>query len=181
MEWSLCSALLKSAPGLESSHVFRTLIEYAFIALQSWIVLFLALHDWVPLGRLNNNAGKRREDPFFHLLLTTLVAAVPALVCLCYSIEYFGRAYPFWVDCWFLITYGLFAIGLLRAWWVPYLMLPDERRAARYKTIFADTHAFLPARNGIVPDTLHTLLHISIMLVLFLLAVKTYAFGVIGS
>ena len=50
--------------------------------------------------------------------------------------------------------------GMLRAWWIPYLVRPDPERAARYQVIFAGTHSFLPRRNGMAPDTLHTLFHL---------------------
>ncbi len=58
------------------------------------------------------------------------------------------------------ITYGVLVVGLLRAWWIPYLVIPDPARAARYQIIFANTHTFLPRRNGMAPDTLHTLFHL---------------------
>ena len=58
------------------------------------------------------------------------------------------------------ITYGFFIFGMLRAWWIPYLLIPDPARAARYQIIFANTHTFLPKRNGMAPDTLHTLFHL---------------------
>jgi hypothetical protein len=64
---------------------------------------------------------------------------------------------------WLWITYGLFLFGMLRAWWIPYLVRPDAERAARYQIIFAGTHSFLPRRNGIVPDTLHTVFHVAVV------------------
>jgi len=33
-----------------------------FLGCQSFVVLFIALHDWVPLGKLNNLAGVRAVD-----------------------------------------------------------------------------------------------------------------------
>jgi hypothetical protein len=35
---------------------------YAFIGCQLCVVLFIALHDWIPLGKLNNLAGIRAVD-----------------------------------------------------------------------------------------------------------------------
>jgi hypothetical protein len=37
--------------------------------------------------------------------------------------------------------------------------------------MFAGTHAFLPARNGITPNTLHVILHMATVAMLLLLAV----------
>jgi hypothetical protein len=138
-------------------------VETAFLALQAFIVVFLLLHDWVPLGRWNNAAAKRHEDTLFHLVWTTLLAAVPSSIGLYYSASYFGRAYPHWLEMWLWITYGLFLLGMLRAWWIPYLLVPDAKRAARYQSIFANTYSFLPRHNGIAPDALHFLFHLTVV------------------
>jgi hypothetical protein len=89
---------------MEQVHTFNRTLDLVFLALQTAIVLFLLLHDWIPLGRLNNNAAKRREDSPLHLVTTTLVAAVPAGVGLFYCARYFGRAYPGWLDTLLWIT-----------------------------------------------------------------------------
>jgi hypothetical protein len=49
----------------------------ALLALQTFIVLFLALHDWIPLGTLNNLAGVRAADSNAKLFTTTLLSAAP--------------------------------------------------------------------------------------------------------
>lgn len=154
----------------------RTILETLLIALQALIFLFLLMHDWIPMGRLNNRAAKRRQDPLFQLLWTTFLAAIPAAVCLVSSARYFGRQYPMWLEMWLWITYGVFLFGLLRSWWIPYLLVPDERRAARYQSIFENTHAFLPMRNGIVPDTLHTIFHLCVFAVVIILAIREFTF-----
>jgi hypothetical protein len=69
------------------------------------------------------------------------------------------------------ITYGLLVAGLLRAWWIPYLWKPEPERAARYQILFGDTHTFLPLRNGMAPNTLHTCFHaatVAVVLALFM-------------
>ncbi len=151
--------------------------ETAFLVLQMFIVVFLLLHDWVPLGRWNNGAAKRSQDTRLSLIITTLLAALPSGIGLFYSASYFGRSYPHWLEMWLWITYGLFFVGLLRAWWIPYLVLPNEKRAARYQTIFADTYAFLPRRNGIVPDALHCVFHISVVVMLLGLFLRDQRIG----
>jgi hypothetical protein len=62
--------------------------------------------------------------------------------------------------------------GLLRAWWIPYLFRPDPKRAARYQIIFDGTHAFLPRRDGIVPNTLHVLFHFATVAILIALVIR---------
>ena len=56
------------------------------------------------------------------------------------------------------ISYGLLFLAEIRAWWWPYLVRPDPVRAARYQTLFGSTHAFLPRRHGVVPNTVHVVL-----------------------
>jgi hypothetical protein len=153
-------------------NTFGFAFEISFLVLQMFIVVFLLFHDWAPLGRWNNGAAKQCEDKRLHLVLTTLLAALPAGIGLFYSASYFGRPYPHWLEMLLWITYGLLFLGLLRAWWIPYLVLPDEKRAARYQTIFADTYTFLPRRNGIAPDALHCMLHLAIVAMLIGLVLR---------
>jgi hypothetical protein len=145
--------------------------EALVIALQAFQVLFLALHDWVPLGRLNNVTAARLENPGGRLLRVTLISTIPYLVGLVFSIRSFGHAFPEWLIYWLWISYGLLFLGQLRAWWLPYFLIPDSVRASRYRVMFANTAAFLPERNGIVPNTLHIILHISTLATLVLLTV----------
>ena len=150
-------------------HAGSNSLEIVFLALQGFVVAFLFLHDWIPLGRFNNLAGMRGQDTLTHRVMVTLLGALPATVNLYFSVNYFGQIHPHWLAMLLWITYGLFFLGLLRAWWIPYLLVPDERRAARYQVIFARTHSLLPRRNGMAPDTLHTALHVTIVAVLVVL------------
>jgi hypothetical protein len=145
-------------------------LQATLIALQAFQVLFLALHDWVPLGRLNNVAAARSENPGGRLLRVTLISTVPYLIGLIFSARSLGHKYPGWLMDWLWISYVLLFLGQLRAWWVPYLLAPDPVRAARYRVMFANTWAFLPERNGIVPNALHIILHISTLATLVVLA-----------
>jgi hypothetical protein len=153
-------------------HPISHTLEIAFIGLQIFNVIFLLFHDWIPLGSLNNLAAIRGQDSLMRRVFVTLLAGVPAAICLYLSAQFFGQPYPLWVELWLWITYGLLFLGLLRAWWIPYLVLEDAPRAARYQTIFAGTHSFLPRHNGIAPDTLHTLFHLAIAATLVLLIMR---------
>ncbi len=135
--------------------------DITFLVLQTLVVLFLLFHDWVPLGRLSNRAAIRSQDSVLHSVFVTLLPGVPAAIGLLFSAKYFGQSYPHWLEMFLWITYGVFILGILRAWWIPYLILPDKERAARYQILFAGTHTFLPKRNGMAPDTLHTLFHLA--------------------
>ena len=147
-------------------------VEIIFLALQLFQVLFLWLHDWIPLGRLNDVAAIRSQDTSLRLIVVTLIQSVPFSIGLLFSVLYFGRPYPHWLFMWLWISYSLIFIGQLRAWWIPYLLHGEPERAARYQVMFGKTHRFLPTRNGLVPNTAHIMLHIATAATLFTLLVN---------
>ena len=100
-------------------------------ALQVFHVLFLALHDWIPLGRLNDTEAVRAANPFHKLVAGTLISVPPFVIGLGASAIYFGRTYPGWLIWWLWISYGLLFIGELEAWWIPYLFHRRTTRASR--------------------------------------------------
>lgn len=140
-----------------ASHTWKIVL----IALQAFQVIFLWVHDWIPLGRLNDVPAVRREDTPARLVMVTIVQSAPFTIGLFFSALYLGQPYPEWLNKWLWISYGLLLIGQLRAWWVPYLFKAEPARAERYQKMFGNTHTFLPQRNGIVPNTAHILLHLA--------------------
>jgi hypothetical protein len=146
--------------------------EIALIVLQVFQVLFLWIHDWVPLGSLNDVAAVRHQDTRTRLVVVTLIQSAPFSIGLLYSLLYFRQAYPHWLNNWLWISYGALLLGQLRAWWIPYLFQAEPERAARYQIMFGNTHSFLPQRNGIVPNTAHILLHLATAATLIVLFMK---------
>jgi len=104
-------------------------IEGVLLALQAFQVLFLWVHDWIPLGRLNDVAAVRSQDTRRRLVTVTLIQSAPWTVGLCFSLSHFRRPYPDWLYNWLVISYGLLFIGQIRAWWIPYLFRPEPERA----------------------------------------------------
>lgn len=149
-------------------------MQYALVICQVLVVIFLALHDWVPLGKLNNMAGLRAVDSRNSLVLTTAVSTLPFAAVLVASVLFASVHYPDWLLWWLWGTYLACAYGILRAWWIPYLGTPDPDRAQRYRIRFAGTHGFLPVRNGIRPDTLHVAFHSLVVATLVILAFVTF-------
>ncbi len=138
----------------------RSNIVYeGLVVLQAIQVAILWLHDWIPLGRLNNVRAVQAQDTRARLIRVTIIQSLPYTIGLIYSAAHLGSAYPGWLRYWLWISYGLLFAGEIRAWWWPYLIRPDSERALRYNTMFGGTHAFLPMHNGMVPNTLHSTLH----------------------
>jgi hypothetical protein len=147
-------------------------LEYVLIALQVFQVVFLWIHDWIPLGRLNDVAAVRSQDTLPRLVIVTFVQSAPYSALLFFSARYFGRPYPHRLDRWLWISYGILLVGQIRAWWIPYLLRPEPERAARYQITFGHTHTFLPQHNGLVPNTAHILFHLATAFTLLVLLVK---------
>ena len=141
--------------------------------LQCFHLLFLGLHDWIPLGRLNDVKAVRAANPGRKLLFGTLVSLAPFAFGLAASAYYRGRSYPHWLIWYLGISYALLFFGELQAWWIPYFFRPKSGLAWRYQAMFGNTHAFLPARNGITPNTLHVTLHVATLTTLVVLVVLT--------
>ena len=140
------------------------------LVLQSLQVAFLWVHDWLPLGSLNDVRAVRKQDTLRRLVVVTLVQSLPFSFILALSALYFGQSYPHWLITSLWVANSILLVGQLRAWWVPYLLRAEPKRAARYHAMFGDTHFFLPVRNGLVPNTAHIFLHTctaAILLVLF--------------
>lgn len=104
------------------------------------------------------------------MFVTTLVSALPFAFGLAATLFYWGRAFPGWLFMWLWVSYALLLLGQLRAWWIPYLLVAEPARAARYDAMFGNTLAFLPAHNGIRPNLLHILLHVATLATLIVLA-----------
>ena len=148
------------------------MLKAILIALQVLQVAFLWIHDWLPLGSLNDVRAVRSQDTFRRLVVVTLIQSIPFTVILILSLLYVGQGYPHWLITTLWIAYALLLVGQLRAWWVPYLFRAEPERAARYRAMFGNTHSFLPERNGLVPNTAHTFLHVctaATLIVLFML------------
>lgn len=145
------------------------------LGLQILHVVFLALHDWVPLGRLNDVRAVRRENPRGRLLFATLLSTAPYCVCLVGSLRYLHQPYPGWLWWWLWISYGLLFVGELRAWWIPYFFGTTPERVGRYEAMFGNTAAALPARNGIRANMLHTVLHLLTFATLVTLALLRFS------
>jgi hypothetical protein len=146
----------------------------AFIACQLFVVLFIGLHDWISLGKFNDVRGVHSGDTRSKLLRVTILSTLPFATGLVGSIYYATSRFPIWLVWLLWISYGVGLYGLIRTWYVPYLLVPDPVRAARYQTMFGNTHAFLPVRNGIVPNTLHVIFHVVFLATTVLLVCLTW-------
>jgi hypothetical protein len=148
---------------------------HAFLACQLFVVVFIALHDWIPLGKLNNLEGVRAADTTRKRIVATSLSTLPFAIAFVASVCYAKLGFPHWLLWLLWLSYGAGAYGILRSWWVPYLFVNNPVRADRYQVRFARTHAFLPERNGIRPDTLHVVFHAVFVVALILLGLLSFS------
>ncbi len=141
------------------------------IGLQAVQVAILWLHDWLPMGRLNDIPAVQAADSRGRLIKVTLIQSVPWTIGLVGSLRHLGGPWPDWLWMWLWGSYTVLFLGELRAWWFPYLVRAEPERAARYAGMFGATHAFLTMHNGMRPNTLHVVLHLCTGLTLVILAV----------
>jgi hypothetical protein len=146
--------------------------QMLLFALQLFQLSFLLVHDWMPLGQLNDVAAIRRNTTPKQKLAGLLVPGIPVLIALILSLKYYGSAYPIWLMWWLRATYGFLFVGELEAWWIPYFFGATAQRVELYQALFGRTRAFLPPRHGIVINTLHVALHASTLLTLVILLTK---------
>ena len=134
-------------------------LKRILVALQAWQVAILWIHDWIPLGRLNDLAAVRAGDTTARLVRITLLQSVPYTLLLAWSLALLGHPWPATLVGSLSGAYAALFAGELKAWWIPYAIGTTTAHAARFRALFGRTHAFLPARHGIVPNTLHVALH----------------------
>ncbi len=145
-----------------------TLQEKLFIGGLLIILVFNLIHDWVPLGSLNDLEGIRSQHTIDELVTITITNTVSILIVLTLALWFAGKRYPLWARIWIVVHLACVLIGVLNAWWIPYFTGADAEFVAKYQAMFGNTHAFLPEMNGIVPNTLHVLFHATLVFVLIL-------------
>ena len=91
----------------------------ALFWLQLVQVLLLALHDWIPLGRLNDIEAVRAENPGVTLFRTTAWSTLPFAFGVAASAYFLHRHWPDWLLVWLRVSYAILLLGELRAWWFP--------------------------------------------------------------
>ncbi|MBD8070675.1 hypothetical protein [Bacillus sp. PS06] len=130
----------------------------------SFILLFMIVQDWIPLGSLNDVQAIREEHSFNELVTVTLINVVQIIIIMGLLITFMGKRYPIWIKLWLIIHQVCIFVGVLISWWVPYFLgYGAEQKVERYNQMFGDTHSFLPIMNGIAPNTLHFLFHITLL------------------
>lgn len=133
------------------------------------ILLFMLVQDWVPLGPLNDVEAIATENSTSELIVVTLIGGLQILILIGLILLFIGRRYPIWAKLWLIIHPSCIFAGALMSWWIPYFFgIGAQEKVERYNIMFGSTHAFLPTMNGIVPNTLHTLFHVTLFLCILL-------------
>ncbi|HLK17537.1 MAG TPA: hypothetical protein VKT81_01235 [Bryobacteraceae bacterium] len=141
---------------------------HTLLGLQIFQVAILLLHDWIPLPPLNDVRAARRGHTLGMIALGTAISSLFPSIGLALSLFHLRSGWPQWLHFYLLAAYGFLFVGELEAWWVPYLVSPQPKRAVEYEEMYGNTYAFLPRRNGIRINALHFLLHAATLITLLL-------------
>ena len=147
-----------------------TVAERLFVSGLGLILLFMLLHDWIPLGSLNDIQGIQSENTTSEIIQVTIFNTLSIGIVLVIVLLFIGKRYPIWARIWLVIHLGSILYGALVAWWIPYFYGAEAERVASFTVMFGDTHAFLPVMNGIVPNTVHVLFHL-ILIITWILSI----------
>ena len=155
-------------PGAIGGIVFH--IQQALFALQTFQVLILVLHDFVPLGPLNDIRAAEAAHSRKMLLTGMLISSALPVLGWCASTNFLAEPYPSWLVWYLLGAYGFLFTGEIEAWWATYFFgYKAAERSIEYGTMYGRTWSFLPKRHGIVPNALHVMLHAATAATLVLL------------
>lgn len=135
----------------------------------SLILIFMIVQDWVPLGTLNDIEAIKQDRTTSELIMVTLIGVAQVCLFIFLIFIFMGKKYPLLIKMWLVIHPSFILGGAIMSWWLPYFFgIGVEGKVERYSLMFGDTHAFLPVMNGIVPNTLHTLFHLLLLLCILL-------------
>jgi hypothetical protein len=121
------------------------------------LIVFLT-HDLVPLGRWNNLPALRTAVPLGRSIRGAFLNGALGLLAL-YFFHISSLTHTSNALTWLIVVQGSLVYGEVRWWWYPYLIGASPALVARLRPNWQDTLAFLPERNGIRPNALHTLMH----------------------
>lgn len=134
-----------------------------------FIFLFMIVHDFIPLGPFNDVEAILNDRPLKELIFVTIVNAGQILLIIIGVLFFIGKKYPIIIKLWLIIHQSCIFIGALIAWWIPYIFgIGAEQRVERYQEMFGNTHSFLPIMNGIVPNTIYTIFHFTLLFCIIL-------------
>lgn len=137
---------------------------YFFVVIQSILLLFMALHDWIDLPPFTNLSALKKAHSLKFRLIGSGVNAGLVLIPLTLTFIYLTSSLPLWARLLFVAIYGLITFGTITAWWIPYFsggywIHGNKAGFEEYR----DTHSFLPSRgDNVVPNTLHVILHVQV-------------------
>jgi hypothetical protein len=150
------------------------LSEKALLLGYGFILLFMIVQDWVPLGTLNDISAIKQEKTTNELILITFIGAIQIALFIFLILRFIGKKYPLIIKLWLIIHPSCIFAGVLMSWWIPYFTgIGALEKVESYTTMFGNTHTFLPVMNGIVPNTFHVLFHSTL---LFCILVSVYIF-----
>ncbi|MGA8940999.1 MAG: hypothetical protein WB439_17680 [Acidobacteriaceae bacterium] len=133
-------------------------IQHVLEAVVLLQLLVLALHDTIPLGRLNNLQNFRAAVPLRRRVIGSSVNTAVGLwaVWLCWHGAMAGGRGDL---IGLIVLQGLLFLGEIRSWWWGYFFGASPETVGHLRPNWEGTIAFLPERNGINLNVVHCVMH----------------------
>ncbi len=93
---------------------------YFFVVIQSILLLFMAIHDWIDLPPFTNLPAQKKAHSLKFRLIGSAVNAGLVLIPLIVTFIYLTSSLPLWARLLFVAIYGFITFGTITAWWIPY-------------------------------------------------------------
>jgi len=140
-------------------------------ALTAIFLVYVLIHDWVPLGPLND-IERQREQPLSTRILVEIGNVLPIVVLLTLSLLFPTGPLPAGAAIYAGLYIVAFAVLAWLSWYRPYLRGSTPAREAAAAHEYGRTIQVLrPRANRIRPNLMHVILH------LLFLAVAACAVG----
>jgi hypothetical protein len=126
---------------------------------------YVLVHDWVPLGRLND-MERQREQPLRTRLLVEVGNVLPILALLIVAIVFPTGPLPWGAALYAGLYIVVFAVLAWLSWYGPYFFGTTSERETAAAYEYGRTVQILPARGTHVrPNLMHVGLHVLFLVV----------------
>lgn len=136
-------------------------LVYFFIILQTVLLLFVALHDWINLPPLTNIKDLKKGMSFRSRVIGSIIYFLVVFIPLILTIVH-RDSLTTSILVHINIFYGLLTLGAILSWWVPYFFGSSEESKSNF-VVYNNTHHFLPKiKDNVIPNSFHVILHLQV-------------------
>jgi len=134
----------------------------------------VAVHDWVPLGRLND-LSPENQPPRGTRVAASVGNIVPVVALFVIAIVWSDRPLPLGAAIFAVAYIAVFVVLMWLSWYQPYFFGASEQRERDAEREYGGTVQVLPRRGTHVrPNLMHVILHVLFIVVAIGFLVKIF-------